>query len=428
MQVWRLRDGSVTGRAVHRCGPAFGRRTCPLSGIASPSPRGGAALSIAARDGGVPRRVPTLAGFASLGLFWGAWAAVLPSVQQATGASKGALGLALLFASVGSIPVMFLAAPRAINRFGARAVAVGCSVFAVATLLPGLATSLPVLALALLACGIGTGLVDVSINANVGRIENATGRRVQPLAHGIYSVGVLVGAVGAGLARNGGVGRETILIAVSVCVGLTGLAVSGDRARVHAEAPGGVRFARGLILIGLVGAVAFVVEGGIESWSALFLERQLHARPAVSGLGPGVFGGSMALGRFFGQAAGRLSDRALLGGGAVLAALGCTIAAAAPNAPIGLVGFALGGAGISLNAPIIFGFAGRHVEAGTAVATVTTIGYFGLLIGPPLVGGIAQATSLRISFFVLAAVAVGVAVAATRLSLDDRAPANDASS
>jgi MFS family permease len=140
----------------------------------------------------------------------------------------------------------------------------------------------------------------------------------------------------------------------------------------------------------------------------------------VSGLGPGVFGGSMALGRFFGQAAGRFSDRALLGGGAALAAVGCVIAALAPSAPVGLVGFALAGAGISLNAPIVFGFAGRRPDAGTSVATVTTIGYFGLLIGPPLVGGIAQATSLRVSFAVLAAVAAAVALAATRLRLDEQ--------
>ncbi len=340
---------------------------------------------------------------------------MLPSVQETTGASKGALGVALIFVSLGSIPVMFLVAPRAIDRFGARAVAIGCSVFAVATLFPGLATTLPGLVLALLACGMGAGLVDVSINANVGRIENATGRRVQPLAHGTYSVGVLVGAVGAGIARGLGVGQEPILVAVSICVGITALAVSGDHAPVHAGPTRGFRFAPGLLLIGLVGAVAFIVEGGIESWSALFLERQLHAQPAVSGLGPGVFAGSMAIGRFFGQAAGRYSDRALLGGGAMLAAVGCTIAAAAPSAPVGLIGFALGGAGISLNAPIVFGFAGRRPDSGSAVATVTTLGYLGLLVGPPLVGLIAQATSLRVSFVVLALIAGGVAVAATRL-------------
>ena len=371
-----------------------------------------------AEPSSVPRRVPTLAGFFSLGLFWGAWAAVLPSVQHATGVSKGALGIAMFFVAAGSIPVMFLLAPRSIDRFGARSVAVGCAFFAVVTMLPGLATGLPALVLSLAACGMATGLVDVSINANVGRIENATGRRLQPFAHGTYSTGVLIGAVGAGLARNAGAGREPILLAVSVVIALTALLVSTDRAPIHADGPRKLRLAHGLVMIGIVGAVAFVVEGGTESWSALYLERQLHAEPAVSGLGPGVFAASMALGRFSGQAVGRFSDRALLGGGAALAAVGCTIAALAGSAPVALAGFALAGGGIALNAPIVFGFAGRRPDAATAVATVTTLGYVGLLVGPPLVGGVAQATSLRISFGVLALVAAAVVAAATRLRFD----------
>jgi MFS family permease len=180
----------------------------------------------------------------------------------------------------------------------------------------------------------------------------------------------------------------------------------------------GLRIARGLLAIGFLGAAAFVVEGGTESWSALFLERQLHAHPAVSGLGPGIFGGSMALARFAGQALHRFSDRLLLGGGAALSAVGCCIVAAAPNAPVGLVGFALAGAGISLTAPIVFGIAGRRPDAGSAVATVTTIGYLGLLVGPPLVGGIAQASSLRASFLTLGVIAAAVAVAASRLRFE----------
>lgn len=336
---------------------------------------------------------------------------MLPSVQEATGASKGALGVAMLFVSLGAIAAMFFLAAPAVERFGARTVAIGCAGFAVATTLPGLATSLPVLVVTLAATGMTSGFLDVSINANVGRIESVSGRRLMPLAHGLYSVGVLVGAVAAGLARSLGVGREPILVAVAVTIALTGLAATTDKARVHAEPTQGIRIAKALVLIGLLGAAAFVIEGGMESWSALFLERQLHAGPAISGLGPGVFGASMAAGRFFGQAAQRIGDRALLGGGAVVSAVGLGVAAAAPNPWIGLVGFAIGGAGVSLNAPIVFGIAGRRPDAAVAVATVTSIGYLGLLVGPPLVGLVAQATSLRVSFVVLAAIGAVVAVA-----------------
>jgi MFS family permease len=343
---------------------------------------------------------------------------VLPSVQEAVGASKGALGVALLFISVGSIPTMLLLAGPAVDRFGARSMAIGGAAFAVATTLPGLATSLPTLILALVAAGAASGLLDVGVNASAGRIEAATGRRLQPLAHGLYSVGVLGGAVGAGLARSAGVSREPILATVAVCIALTALVAAGDRAPVHTERSPGIRLAHGLILIGLLAAAAFVVEGGAEGWSALFLERQLHAHPAVSGLGPGVFGGAMAVGRFSGQAARRISGRALLAGGSVLAFAGCLVVAAAPDPAVGIAGFALTGAGVSLNAPIAFGFAGRRPDAGTAVATVTTIGYLGLLVGSPLVGLVAQVSSLRVSFLVLAGVAAAVAAAATRTQLD----------
>jgi len=366
----------------------------------------------------VPRRLPTLAGFTVLGVFWGAWASVLPSVQEATGASKGALGAALLFMSLGSIPAMFFLAAPAVDRFGARAVAIGAAAFAGATTLPGLAGSLPALMLALAAAGAASGLLDVSVNASAGRIETATGRRIQPLAHGLYSVGVLAGAVGAGIARGAGVSREPILLGVAVCCVVVAVLAATDPAPVHVQRSPGVRIARGLVGIGALGAAAFVVEGGSESWSAVFLERVLHAHPTVSGLGPGIFGGAMAVGRFWAQTAQRVAGAKLLGGGCVLAAAGCSLVALSPTPAVGVAGFALAGAGISLNAPIVFGVAGRRPDAGSAVATVTTIGYLGLLVGPPLVGLVAQLSTLRASFVVLACVAAAVAAAATRMRLD----------
>jgi MFS family permease len=369
------------------------------------------------------QRAPTLAGFVALGLFWGAWAALLPDVQRAVGASKGALGLALLFVAVGSLPAMLLVAGPLFRRFGGRAVAWTCAAFAVSALLPGLATTLPALAGALVLTGATSGVLDVGINAQAAGIERETGRRLMPLAHGLYSTGVLIGAVAAGLARSAGAGRESILAVVTALIAATALMLWQAPASIGATDPSPRRrrrfpLGRALLAIGLVGAAAFVVEGGVESWSAIFLERQLDATPAVSSLGPGIFGASMAAGRFLGQAAQGVSDRALLAGGTLLAAVGCIVVAAAGAAPLALAGFALAGAGISLNAPVVFGAAGRRrVDPAGSVATVTTLGYVGLFIGPPLVGGLAQATSLRIAFVSLGLIAVVVAAAATRLRL-----------
>jgi MFS family permease len=375
----------------------------------------------AAGDLGLISKRRTLAGFVALGLFWGAWAAVLPDVQRGVGASKGALGVALLFVAVGSVPAMLLIAGPAVERFGGRAVAWACAAFALAAALPGLATSLPALAAALVLTGAASGVLDVGINAQAARIESESGRRLMPLAHGLYSTGVLAGAVTGGLARNAGSGREPILVAVGVLIALTAVLLGRHPAPPIKGTSRRARLERTLLVIGLLGAAAFVVEGAIENWSAIFLERQLDAEPAVSGLGPGVFGASMAAGRFFGQAAGRLSDRVLLTAGTTGAAAGCAVVASAPDAAIALVGFAVAGGGISLNAPVIFGAAGRRrTDPAAAVATVTTLAYLGFFIGPPLFGGLAQASGLRTAFAVLTVIAAGVAVAATRLRTDER--------
>ena len=370
-----------------------------------------------------PRRAPTLAGFAALGLFWGAWAALLPAIQHALDASKGALGVALFFVAVGSLPAMLFFAGPLIGRFGSRGVAWSCAAFAAATVLPGLATTLPALAAALVLAGATSGVLDVGINAQAAQIERASGRRLMPLAHGLYSTGVLVGAVAAGLARSAGAGRETIFVAVAVVIAATALLLARNRSVVLEESPrpSGRRrtpLGRALLAVALVGAVAFVVEGAVESWSALFLARQLDASAAVSALGPGVFGASMAIGRFAGQAATRVADRTLLAGGALGAALGCAIVAVSGGSGAALVGFALAGAGISLNAPVVFGAAGRRkVDPAGAVAVVTTLAYLGLALGPPLMGGLAEAGSLRGAFLALAVIAAAVASAATRLRL-----------
>ena len=335
-------------------------------------------------------------------------------MEHATGTSKGALGAALLFTPLSAIVAMLLVSAWLVDRYGMRAVTITCAAFAAAAALPGLATSLPVLIVALVATGAASGTLDVAMNASAARIETARGRRLMPLAHGLYSTGVLAGAGAAGIARGAGAGREPILLAVAAFAALAALWTSVDSGPLAHPETRGLRFGRALLAIGLVGAAAFVVEGGIESWSAIFLERRLHARPVVSGLGPAVFGAAMAAGRFLGQPL-RRDDRVLLAAGAAVAAAGCLLAATATSAPVALAGFALGGAGISLNAPIVFGAAGRM--AASAVPTVTTLGYAGLTIGPPLVGGIAEAASLRASFLVLAVVAAAVTAAATRLRL-----------
>jgi MFS family permease len=175
-----------------------------------------------------------------------------------------------------------------------------------------------------------------------------------------------------------------------------------------------------VLVLGGLCAVAFVAESGIENWSALFLEDELDAAPAVSGLGPGLFAAAMVTGRTLGQGLeARIGDRPLLTGGALVAAGGLTLAAVSPSVPVALVGFALGGAGISVAAPTLFGAAGRgasNAERGSAVASVTTIAYLGFLTGPFIMGSVSGALGLRAGMALLAGTAVLVAVGTASLA------------
>jgi MFS family permease len=183
----------------------------------------------------------------------------------------------------------------------------------------------------------------------------------------------------------------------------------------------GLRLSRAAIPLGIACAAAFVIEGGIENWGALFLERELDADPGVSALAPAAFGAAMMLGRFSGQwLERRLGDTVLLMSSFGVALAGLVLVALAPSVPLAVAGFFIGGAGISTAAPALFGAGGRNAapgDRGRAVATVTTIGYLGFLVGPPFVGGTAEAVGLRAGFAALALVAVALVLVTPRLGL-----------
>jgi MFS family permease len=376
----------------------------------------------------VRRRGP-LAGFFSLGVLWGGWAALVPAVQEATGASKGQLGLALLFVAVGSVPAMLLTG-RELDRRGTGILPLLLAALAVTAILPGLAGSVPALAVGLFFMGAGSGAVDVAINAAVSELEVRHGVRLMQLAHALFSAGVLVGALACGLARQAGAGRVAVLAGISVVL-LVAAALNLGHERVERRpAEGrGFRLSRAAIPFGIACGAAFVIEGGMENWGALFLERELDAGPAVSSLAPAAYGGAMMIGRLSGQwLERRVGDTRLLAGAMVVALTGLILVSLAQTVPVAVAAFFVGGAGISIAAPSLFGAGGRNAaphERGNAIATVTTLSYLGFLVGPPFVGGFAEAVGLRAAFAALALVAASLVVATPRLGLSGRVPGTD---
>jgi MFS family permease len=352
--------------------------------------------------------------FAFDGAVFGSWAARIPDVTAQVGASHTALGLALLCVSAGALASMQLTGALC-ARLGSGLVAAGsAALLCVAVVLPGLAHSLPELCVALLVFGAATGTVNVAANSSGVRLEADGDRPVLPGLHAGFSFGGLAGAAVGGLVAGVGVAPHLLGVA-AVGLLLTAVAapvlIAGDGAR-PARAPRGsgprrvrVGSPRLLVTLGLIAGCTAYGEGAITDWGALHLRETLQASPAVAATGYGAFALTMACGRLGGSRLVRaLGETQVLVYGALLAAVGMLAAALAPTAVVALVGFALVGLGLANVFPLAIARAGA-VGGPNGVAMASTVGYTGLLGGPPVIGLLVGAVGLPVALATVSALA-----------------------
>ena len=351
--------------------------------------------------------------FAALGTLAGIWGAHIPSVKVAYLLSDGTLSMVLLAAALGAVASLFIAG-RAVAKLGARNAAsvaafVMCSMLGMVLHWPGLWVLLP----AMFIFGAGMSLFDVSINTEGSELEALSGRAIMSNLHGMFSVGGMTGAalasgmLHAGITPSVQLGVVCAVIAVLVYVASRGMLESHGSGTPSAGGEQKAHFAwpRGLLLIiGLLIFAGMTAEGVMYDWCVLYLKQDVGMAQAQAALGYATFSGAMALARFGGDfLRSRYSERALLRFGATLAAVSMAVVLVSANEWVALLGFALVGAGLAPVAPILFNAATRvpGVSRAAAIASVTSIGYSGFMIGPPLIGGIAQATSLTVALAVL---------------------------
>jgi hypothetical protein len=262
--------------------------------------------------------------------------------------------------------------------------------------------------------------MDVAINADAVHEEDASGRPLLNLAHAFFSAAVVCASLATGALRWAGASPLAVFAIAGAIVVAAALAMRGASQRQPQLTPASEpprflqRVPGWLLLLGGLGAVAYWIENAWQSWGAVHLERTLEAPPAASALGPALFAAAMAAGRItVHRLATPGTERSMLAAGAFVAAGGSALAAAAPSVGVAIVGIVLAGAGCSVCAPTIVSLVGRAAqrgERGTAVGSATTLMYVGFIAGPAVVGGIAEATTLRVSLG-------GVAVLAVLLSV-----------
>lgn len=371
----------------------------------------------------------TALGFASVGIFWGSFASLVPDLKAEIGASDGAFGLAMFLASFGAIAAMWMA-PRVDAAFGPRALQVAAAAMALCFLLPGLAAVWAAFTMAMVLASGGSGTTDVIMNMRVSEIEAQTGRSLMNLNHGIFSFAYAGAAFATGLGREAGLAPFPVfaMMAVLAFVMIAGMytpqmgAPEGDTKR---------KISNRLLAVlgGAIILIAFMAEQATEAWSALLLERELGGSPSQGALGPAILGLTMGIGRIGGQVLlGRFGETRVIQLAALIAASGLYIAASADMRMVATLGFAILGLGISVTAPLAFSAVGKRVsnaERGAMITRISVIGYLGFFLGPPLMGGMSEGFGLRAAFLMMSAivlvVAVGLAPALRRLPADKRA-------
>jgi MFS family permease len=358
-------------------------------------------------------------GFGAFGLFWGAWGAVLPAVRTESGVDDGELGIALLMIGLGALVSMRFTG-YLIDRYGGIVLPIVVGLFGLSGVLPAVANSAVTLGATLFLLGATSGATDVAINATGSHTEAESGRPLMNLAHGLFSIAVVVASLSTAGLRAAGVGALPVLGGVGVLIVALAafvLAPGSKRSGFASSEPTAKRRLEPVLLVfGALCALAYLVENAWQSWSAVHLDTSLHASPGLASSAPAVFAAAAATGRIAGNALlTRLEPVHLLVSGALLAALGSLGAATAGNVWLALIGIAAAGLGTSVCAPTIIGMAGAWAgpaQRAGAISTVTTIAYLGFLLGPAAVGAASSVWSLPVALSGVAVLAVVVAVLA----------------
>ncbi|MFD5947524.1 MFS transporter [Streptomyces collinus] len=361
--------------------------------------------------------------FALDGFVFAGWVVRIPAVKAQTGASASALGLALLGVSAGAVVTMTLTG-RLCRRFGNHRVTVVCAVLlSLSVALPPLTHSVLALGMVLLLFGAAYGGINVAFNSAAVELVAALRRPVMPSFHAAFSLGGMVGAGLGGLVA--GVLSPTRHLLLLTLVGLVVTAAAGPTLLRHeppapperdlpAEgAPRRLdRRTRGLVVVfGVIAGCTAYGEGALADWGALHLEQDLNASAGAAAAGYSCFALAMTVGRLTGTTLlERLGRTRTVVAGGTTAAAGMLLGSLAPSLWAALLGYAITGIGLANLFPVAVERAGALAGPG-GVATASTLGYGGMLLGPPAIGFMADWFTLPAaltSVAVLAAVAAAV--------------------
>jgi predicted MFS family arabinose efflux permease len=354
-------------------------------------------------------------------VLYGTWAGRVPAIKHALSLSDAALGAALFAMAVGTLLGSWWGGGLARRLGPARVVRTALPGMAAALVASAFAGDLAALAAALFCFGTLGAIVDVAMNTSAVGVERSRRRPLMSGFHGAWSVGLLLGALGASAAAAAGAGPKVHFTVVAALVAAAGVTALAGLPAPAASSPSTTRtrvaWSAELVILGAIAFCSFFAEGAAADWSAVYMHDRAGAGPAVAAAAFAGFSVAMAASRLTGdRLAASFGPAALARRAGITAAAGLGLVLAAPTPGAGIAGFALMGAGLAPIVPLVVSAAGAAAHGvETAVSRVFLLAYSGTIAGPAAIGFAAGHVALRTALLIPFALIVCIVLAAGRV-------------
>jgi len=342
----------------------------------------------------------------AMGLCFATWASRIPTIKSTLHLSDGQLGTILFALPVGQLTMMYFSG-KLVTRFGShRVLPLAISMYAVSLTNLGLAQNAWQLALGLYVFGLSGNLTNISVNTQGIYTEGLFKRTIMSSFHGMWSLAGFTGAlVGLGmLALQLSTYTHFLIVACTafLLIALNFKLLIKAKETVKAEKKKGFRKPdTTLVLLGVIGFCSMASEGIMFDWSGVFFKDIVKAPGALIILGYTSFMIMMASGRFFGdKLINKYGRKKVMQISGIMISSGFFTAVAFPYIIPSMLAFMVIGLGVSTVVPTLYSIAGKHptIPTGEALTTVSSVSFLGFLMGPPVIGHIAELSSLRFSF------------------------------
>jgi len=351
------------------------------------------------------KRLAVSAVFFAYGLTYASWASRIPGIQQSLDLSDAILGMVLFALPAG----LFLCLPFSgwiINHFGSKKVVIfSCVVYTILLVLVGLSQSLLPLIIVLFVFGFFSNLLNIAVNTQAAGVEKLYNKPIMASFHGMWSLAGFAGAaIGTLMMALNVQPFYHFIIIFLLMMGIIGLSASNMLITDVGRTTEGLKFVmpdKSLLKLGVIAFCSLICEGTMFDWSGIYFLKVVKAEPAWVGAGYTAYMIAMASGRFLADwLSHKIGVQRMLQLSGTLTVFGLLIAVFFPYQVPAIIGFLIVGLGVSSVVPLAYSAASKSItmSPSLALSAVTTIGFFGLLVGPPIVGLIAGQSNLKTAF------------------------------